>query len=56
MNDKQITKNNLFNMIPGLKEAMSDALERCGFSHSTQLEETSDDAIARIEEISDSKK
>lgn len=38
MSDK-ITGNNLFRMIPGLKDAMSSALEKCGIPHANQIQE-----------------
>jgi hypothetical protein len=38
MSDK-ITGDNLFRMIPGLKEAMSSALEKCGIPHADQIQE-----------------
>jgi hypothetical protein len=31
--DKKITGDDLLRMIPGLKEAMGEALERCGLRH-----------------------
>lgn len=38
MSDK-ITGNNLFRMIPGLKDAMTSALEKCGIPHINQIQE-----------------
>jgi hypothetical protein len=36
MNNKKITAEDILNMCPGLKEAMDEALERCGLRHSNE--------------------